>query len=113
MTDPVFILSLHGMNDIQLKLNDQGRGAFIIEENNKRLAEMEISISGPNLTVFHTEVEDELKGKGVAAKMLAEMVRYVRENKLKVIPLCQYVHAQFKRHPDEYADIWNKTWHGK
>jgi hypothetical protein len=35
------------------------------------------------------------------------MVDYARKNKLKVIPLCPYVHAQFKRHPKEYADVWN------
>ena len=36
------------------------------------------------------------------------MVDYARKHDLKVIPLCPYVHAQFKRHPDEYADVWNK-----
>jgi predicted GNAT family acetyltransferase len=36
------------------------------------------------------------------------MVEHARKNKLKVIPLCTYVHVQFKRHPDEYADVWNR-----
>jgi len=40
------------------------------------------------------------------------MVTYAREKGLKVIPLCPYVSAQFKRHPDTYADVWNKDWHG-
>jgi uncharacterized protein len=39
------------------------------------------------------------------------MVDYAREHKLKVIPLCPYVNAQFRRHPDQYQDVWNKTWH--
>ena len=99
------------MNDIVFKLNQNGKGAFVIEEDNERLAEMEIGISGSNLTVYHTEVSDKLKGKGIAAQLLKHMVQYARDNKLKVIPLCQYVSAQFKRHPDEYADVWNKSWH--
>ena len=69
------------------------------------------SIADGNLTVYHTEVSDELKGQGVAAKLLAEMVKYVRENHLMVIALCPYVHAQFKRHPELYTDIWNQHWH--
>ena len=39
------------------------------------------------------------------------MVEYVRANKLKVIALCPFVNAQFKRHPEQYADIWNQNWH--
>jgi uncharacterized protein len=99
------------MNKIQLSLNDNGRGAFFIEVDDQRKAEMEIGISGSNLTVYHTEVADELKGQGIAAKLLTTMVEYAREHELKVIPLCPYVHAQFKRHPDTYADVWNQHWH--
>jgi uncharacterized protein len=99
------------MNDIELKLKDNGQGVFVIEEGDARLAEMEIAVSNGNLTVYHTEVAEQLKGKGVAAKLLSSMATYARENKLKVVPLCPYVLAQFKRHPDQYADIWNKNWH--
>lgn len=99
------------MNEIKLDLNDAGRGAFVIEHEGKLLAEMKIGIQDGNLTVYHTEVSEALKGQGIGSKLLAEMVSHARQNNLKVIPLCPYVHAQFKRHPDEYADIWNKTWH--
>lgn len=94
------------MNDVSLTLNDQKKGAFVIKEGEKQLGEMVVSISGNNLTVYHTEVVPEAEGKGLAKKMLQEMVDYARKNSLKVIPLCPYVHAQFKRHPDEYADLW-------
>ena len=99
------------MNDIKLILKDNGQGAFVIEEGNVRLAEMEMAVNNGNLTIYHTEVADELKGKGVANQLLLTMAAYARENKLKVIPLCPYVLAQFKRHEDQYADIWNKSWH--
>lgn len=99
------------MNDIALKLSANGRGAFVIEENNERVAEMEIGIAGNNLTVYHTEVADKLQGQGVAGKLLSTMVDYARAHHLKVIALCPYVLAQFKRHPDQYADIWNQDWH--
>jgi predicted GNAT family acetyltransferase len=101
------------MNEIQLKLQSNGKGAFVIDENDERIAEMEISISGNNLTVFHTEVAERLKGQGVAPKLLSAMVNYAREHQLKVIALCSYVSAQFKRHEEQYSDIWNKDWHNK
>ena len=44
------------MEGIQLKLAGNGRGAFVYEEGDEQLAEMEIAISGKNLIVYHTEV---------------------------------------------------------
>ncbi len=99
------------MDAITLKLNDQGRGAFVIENGAALLAEMAIGIDGQNLTVYHTQVSEELKGQGIAAQLLTRMVAYAREHKLKVIALCAYVLAQFKRQPELYADVWNQHWH--
>lgn len=100
------------MNDIKLTLNKNGRGAFTIEgDDQEQLADMEISVANNNLTVFHTEVSEKLKGQGVGMKLISKMVEYARANQLKVIPLCTFVSAQFQRHPDQYADVWNKTWH--
>ncbi len=99
------------MNEIELKINDAGRGAFVIENAGERVAEMEILVKDSVLTVFHTEVDDSLRGKGVATALLSNMVEYARGHKLKVVPLCPYVLAQFKRHPELYADVWKKNWH--
>jgi predicted GNAT family acetyltransferase len=99
------------MNNVELKLDANNRGAFVVEENNQRLAEMAIGISGSNLTVYHTEVSDKLRGTGVSGKLLDSMTTYARTHQLKVIPLCSFVNAQFRRHPERYDDIWNKDWH--
>ncbi|WP_290790124.1 GNAT family N-acetyltransferase [Flavihumibacter sp. UBA7668] len=96
------------MKEILQAIDEKGYGHFYIMESDERLGEMEVSISGSNLTVYHTEVAEKAEGKGYAKMLLNEMVGYARKNGLKVIPLCPYVHAQFKRHPEEYADVWNK-----
>jgi len=72
---------------------------------------MVIGIVANNLTVYHTEVSEKLKGQGVSTRLLATMVEYARAHNLKVIPLCPYVSAQFKRHPEQYGDVWNRSWH--
>lgn len=97
--------------EVVLKLEGNGRGAFVVEVGGERLAEMVIGIMGSNLTVYHTEVSEKLKGQGVAAQLLSTMVAYARAQQLKVIALCPYVNAQFKRHASEYQDIWNQNWH--
>ena len=97
------------MNDITISIDEKNHGVFFLHENNERIAEMVFSISGQNLTVYHTEVLPQAEGRGLAKQLLDEMVAYARKNNLKVIPLCPYVLAQFKRHPDQYKDIWNKA----
>lgn len=96
------------MEDIQLKLNEKGKGGFYVLEGQEQLGEMAIGISGNDLTVYHTEVVPKAEGRGLAKKLLDTMLAYAREYQLKVIPLCPYVHAQFRRHPETYADIWHE-----
>lgn len=94
------------MEEVLLQLDEKKHGHFYMTENSEQIAEMQIGISGNELTVYHTEVAPDHEGRGLAKKLLVTMVDYARKNNLKVIALCPYVFAQFKRHPDEYADIW-------
>jgi uncharacterized protein len=94
------------MDPIRLVKQENGEQAFVLEEDGERLAEMVIAVEGNELTVFHTEVNSKLEGKGIGKMLIDIMSEYARENHLKVIPLCPYVFKQFKRHPDLYKDIW-------
>lgn len=97
------------MNSIELKFDDK-EGAFVVEQEQERLAEMTFRVSDGNMIVTHTHVAEELRGQKVADKLLEEMVTYARKNDLKVVPLCAFVQVQFKRNPERYADIWNQDW---
>lgn len=94
------------MEEVKVSLDEKQHGHFYINENNQQVAEMQIGISGNDLKVYHTEVLPKAEGKGLAKKLLSGMADYARKNNLKVIALCPYVFAQFKRHPEEFADIW-------
>ena len=96
------------MNNPILKLNEQNRGAFLIMDGEEQLGEMALAIFDQQMIVYHTEVSPKAEGQGLAKLMLNAMVAYARKNGLKVKPLCPYVHAQFKRHPAEFEDIWIK-----
>ncbi len=102
-----FTLNDQAMENINLTFDDKGYGKFSISEGGEQIAEMVISIAGDEMTVYHTEVDPKGEGQGLAKKLLAAMVDHARKNNLKVKPLCAFVHAQFRRHPDEYADLWH------
>lgn len=95
------------MNEVKLYIDEKGDGDFFISETEQKIATMQIGIHGNELTVYHTEVSETYEGKGLAKKMMLTMVDYARKNNLKVFALCPYVFAQFKRHPEEFADIWD------
>ena len=82
--------------------------AFNLFDQDKKIGEMIVETIGDNLKVYHTEVDDDQAGKGYAKELLNAMADYARSNQLKVIPLCTHVALQFKRHPGDYADIWNQ-----
>lgn len=89
-----------------LELDDKQQGGFYIMDGNEQLGEMAIGINDHVLTVYHTEVSPAAEGKGLGKKLLETMVTYAREHQIKVVPLCPFVHAQFKRNPDKYKDLW-------
>lgn len=97
------------MNEPELVVNELGRGAFLLNENGEKLAEMVVAIDEEFLFVYHTEVNPNQEGKGLAKILLNSMVAYARAHHIKVVPLCPYVHAHFKRHPQEFEDIWHKA----
>lgn len=97
------------MTEIKLNLDPPGNGAFVLYEDGRRQGEMVLSISGGKLTVYHTEVKPGNEGKGYAKQLLEAMAAYVREHHLKVVPLCPFVHLQFRRHPDLYGDLWEQS----
>jgi predicted GNAT family acetyltransferase len=94
------------MDEVIRTLNNKGHGSFFIMDGSEKLGDMLVAIANRSLTVYHTEVAPEAEGKGLAKKLLDAMVAYAREQQLTVIPLCPYVHIQFKRHPELYGDVW-------
>ena len=58
-----------------------------------------------NLLANHTGVPHALRGQGIAEKLVERLVLDARAGGYKVVPVCSYVVAQRKRHP-EWADAF-------
>ena len=64
-------------------------------------AELTFTILGPSLiSADHTEVPDSMRGTGMGLALVEHMIADARKSGTKVVPLCPYVAAQFKKHPD-------------
>jgi uncharacterized protein len=51
----------------------------------------------------HTAVAPELEGQGIASELVRAALAHAREHGLKVRPLCSYVQAYMRRHPEVQA----------
>ena len=76
--------------EIQKKRTESG-GEFFIEENGKQIALMTYKKSGDGvMTIDHTEVDPNLRGEGIGEDLIAEGVKFARENNLKIVPTCPF-----------------------
>ena len=52
----------------------------------------------------HTEVADEVEGRGIGGRLVRWALDDVRRRGLQLVPRCPFVHSFIERHP-EYADL--------
>jgi predicted GNAT family acetyltransferase len=71
------------------------------------LAATYYKISDGVITFIHTEVPEELAGKGVGSTLVKGALDQVRSMGLKVIAQCPFVKAYIDKH-GEYADLLKK-----
>ena len=80
------------------------KGAFFVEEEGERVAELTYTMAGTKVIVDHTAVDDALRHTGTGRKLVAAVVDWAREEGLLVMPLCPFARSVFDKTPD-YADV--------
>jgi len=81
------------------------KGRFFYEVVGQQKAFMTYNYDGKDkMIINHTEVDPSLKGQGIGYKLVEAAVMFARENQIKILPLCSYVAAVFKKKSD-YNDV--------
>lgn len=84
---------------VKLK-NDGKRGSYYVEVEGKILAQMTFTWAGMHqIIIDHTEVDEQLQGKGAGRQMVFEAVNEARNKHFKIIPLCPFAKSVFDRNP--------------
>lgn len=95
------------MTNITLE-ETETKGRYVYQEAGKPEAEMTFSKAGDFLIIIdHTGVPTQYKGEGVGRRLVARAVEDVRKNKKKILPLCPFAAAEFRKHPN-WADVLSK-----
>ena len=84
---------------------DASRGRYFIALAPGAEAEMTYSKTGAGpMVIDHTGVPPAFEGQGIAARLVNAAIADARTEGFKIRPVCSYVVAQFRRHPD-WADL--------
>ena len=81
------------------------KGRFVIRHGGEE-AELTYSVTTPTLIIAdHTGVPDSFRGTGAGLALVEALVTAARKDGFKVVPLCPFVKAQARKHPD-WADVF-------
>ena len=79
-------------------------GKYTIAVDGETVGLAAVADRGEQRVFYHTEVEEQFGGRGLATILVAEALAATRADGKRVVPLCPMVAAFIKKHP-EFADI--------
>lgn len=101
MTDLTFTVEFDDGND-----GSSGRFVAHMEGRGTMAGEVTFVRRSPNVIIAnHTGVPTDLRGRGIAGKVVKFMADHARANGYQIVPACPYIPVWLKRNPD-YADVF-------
>ncbi len=90
----------------EIELEESGsKGRYVLRGPDGAEAELTFTTVGDQqLIIDHTGVPDAFRGQGAGLRLVSRAVEDARISGRKIIPLCPFAAAQFRRHP-EWADV--------
>ena len=80
------------------------RHRYVITLGGEQVGLMEYQLDGDTLALLHAETDPAHSGQGLAGELTRSVLDTARERGHAVLPLCPYVSAWIRKHP-EYADL--------
>lgn len=84
-------------------IHDINNSSFFIKIDNAS-SYVSYSLNDRIMELYTTHTPLQLRGKGLAEKVVKAALDYAKENNFKVIPTCSYVRVFIERHP-EYKSL--------
>lgn len=80
------------------QVDDGKHGVFKLIQGDLVAGEMAYTWAGDSMLIIdHTDVNESFRGQGVGRQLLDELIAFVREHQVKVIPLCPFAKSVFDK----------------
>ncbi|MBJ2151857.1 GNAT family N-acetyltransferase [Paracoccus sp. IB05] len=94
------------MADFTIKKELSGQGGRFVIYKDGDVAELTFTRRAPDLiSADHTGVPDAFRGTGAGKALVEALIADAKANTYRIMPLCSFVDAQRRRHP-EWADLF-------
>ena len=80
-----------------------GKSRFILDDHGAQ-AELVYEVDDQRLVLLHTEVPEELGGRGVGGRLVQASLQRAARDHLTVVPWCPFTRQWLRRHPDVVAE---------
>lgn len=79
---------------------------FAEDDNGTLMAKAEICAAGDGMIdITHVYSNPELRGQGVAGRLMEVVVEYLRKNGLKAVASCSYANSWLQKNMDRCSDV--------
>lgn len=89
--------------DLEVKHDTTNQKFYTVVEGKEAYLQY-IVINTNTINMIKTYVPNELRGRGIAGKIVEEGLKYAKRNFYSVIPSCSYVEDYINKH-EEYENI--------
>lgn len=76
-------------HDIEVLFDEENKKS-IAHDNGRIIGECDYDITDNGWVIYHTEVNSEYGGKGIAKRLVYAVLQEADRNKIKVMPTCSY-----------------------
>jgi hypothetical protein len=92
------------MSDVSDVIDNEAAHRFELTVDG-HLAELVYRRNRNRLVLVHTEVPDELEGRGLGGVLVQAALAQAAERDLTIVPVCPFARSWLERHPDEAAKV--------
>lgn len=89
----------------QLQVTDDAEASRFEATVDGHTGVLEYRLDGDRLVLTHTEVPDELEGRGVGSGLVRAAVDRAAAEGLTIVPVCPFARSWLEKHPDDAARI--------
>lgn len=94
---------------LAITIDENGGGSFVVMSRHQKLAVATVDVGTDLITVHRIRIFSRVGAKRLARILFEEVVGYARAHALKVVTIAGYARNQFSKHPQHYADLWEKN----
>ena len=85
---------------------EENKGRYFIQHDDGE-SDLTYSVMSPKLVIAdHTAVAEGFEGQGIGLILLEKFLDQARTEGFKIVPLCPFVNAQRRKHP-EWAELFS------